>query len=187
MRTMFMKRSGFAAACAAVMLLLGSGEGLADSGVQEAPLFLEGSQQPEASVPLNSLAPLVRRVKPGVVNIYTLSESTADIAVRFITSLCGCIALCGLCGSFGISRPVSALAFIGRNALEIYLIHYLLLSPFRPEVLPEAGTLAGAGTVALNYTITAALSLTAAVLLNKNRILSFVLFGRRTGKIPEKT
>lgn len=40
-----------------------------------APLFVESSGQalPEAEIPLNSLAPLVRRVKPGVVNIYTLS------------------------------------------------------------------------------------------------------------------
>ena len=39
------------------------------------PLFNEGSGAPlpEAEIPLNSLAPLVRRVKPGVVNIYTLS------------------------------------------------------------------------------------------------------------------
>ncbi|MDR0966908.1 MAG: Do family serine endopeptidase [Myxococcales bacterium] len=39
------------------------------------PLFLEsaGAPMPEAEIPLNSLAPLVRRVKPGVVNIYTLS------------------------------------------------------------------------------------------------------------------
>lgn len=52
-----------------------SAQAVTASAHAAAPLFVESpaAALPEAEVPLNSLAPLVRQVKPGVVNIYTLS------------------------------------------------------------------------------------------------------------------
>lgn len=62
------------------MALASPAKALADRSESDATaspgaLFVESQSDalPEAEVPLNSLAPLVRRVKPGVVNIYTLS------------------------------------------------------------------------------------------------------------------
>lgn len=118
-------------------------------------------------------------------NLFSVSESVSGTALRVISSLTGCIAICGLVKSlYTVSiqktRSVgvtSFLVWIGEHSLEIYLSHYFLLCLLRLPEAPALESIKGAALTLANYTITVLLTVITVKALNGNRILRSLLFG----------
>ena len=119
-------------------------------------------------------------------NILKFDDSVKYAALRMIISLTGCIAVCGTLGRIRTdNRGASVLTYTGRHSLEIYLMHYLLLSPLKPETVPKAGTLKALGSVSLNYILTLGITFGIILLLSQNTILQFILFGKKKKNASE--
>ena len=114
------------------------------------------------------------------VNMYTVTDDLQGIAIRAMTSMLGCIALCNLGrrlvetkNSFG-----NLLAWIGQHTLEIYLLHYLLLCPIHiaenPSFAEPIGFLLAVG----NFFLTMLLTVLSVQLLSSSRIVKKFLFGK---------
>ncbi len=84
--------------------------------------------------------------------------------------------ICG--GGYSTTVP-HLLQQAGVHSLELYLIHYLVLTLIKPEILPELQTPMGALLLLFNYALTLGLAAVAAFLLNQNRYLRLILFGKR--------
>lgn len=117
--------------------------------------------------------------------IYALPDSVMAIALRIISSMSGCIAVCGLCK--GLFSNVSArsvgggilLHWCGVHSLEIYLAHYLLLNLLRLGNAPLIGSMTGTGLVLLNYVITVLLTIFAIRVVGTSKILRMALIGNK--------
>ena len=120
-------------------------------------------------------------------NMFRLSDGGMDILLRAGASLAGCVAVCGaiagaISGLSATSRAVRGFAFVGVHSLEIYLIHYLVLCPFKVVPTLALGSVKGALMVAVNFAITVLVSLLLIKLAEPNRVLQFSLFGRLQGR-----
>ena len=118
-------------------------------------------------------------------NIYGLSDGAAGaVIIRAIASFAGCIAIFGL--FYGLKDKIKLknvkefAVWCGIHSLEIYVVHYLILVPFKVSQSLSLMTIEGGTAVALNYFATILLSAVIIVLLNQNSVLRFLLFGKRT-------
>lgn len=111
-------------------------------------------------------------------SLYELTDSVFSIILRAVTSLAGCIAVCGLCKGIFSDKIGGGLAWVGKHSLEVYLTHYLLLSMIKLNRTPVLYSPVGLTLVLVNYIVTVALTALIIMALNKNRILRFVLTGK---------
>lgn len=115
-------------------------------------------------------------------NFYEIGNSGFCIILRAIASLSGCIAVCGLVSKLiPQNRPKMGgglLQYVGVHSLEIYLIHYMLLSMMKAQELPLFGGPQGVLLVALNYVVTMSVAIAIIAAVNTNRVLRIVLFGK---------
>lgn len=113
-------------------------------------------------------------------SLYKMSDGGLGIIMRASTSLAGCIAVCGLCkGIFSDIIGGGILAWIGEHSLEIYLVHYLLLSLIKLEERPVVYSATGIVLVLVNYVITVALAVMLIMVVGKNGVLKFTLTGKK--------
>ena len=114
------------------------------------------------------------------VSLYEMSDGGVAIILRAATSLSGCVAICGLCrGIFSKNGGGGTLTWFGANSLEIYLMHYLLLSLIKMDKTPVLYSPTGLSLVMVNYIITVVSTAMMILVLNKNRVLRFTLTGKR--------
>lgn len=119
------------------------------------------------------------------VHLYALADKGAAVLVRAVSSMTGCIAVCGLCrGVFSGSDANEGLAerslrWCGEHSLEIYLTHNLLLDLLEMSEAPKLGSVQGAALVIGNYVITIALTVIVVKLMNTSKALRLVLFGNK--------
>lgn len=117
--------------------------------------------------------------------IYALSDSVMAVALRIISSMTGCIAVCGLCkGLFSNAPPKKSvgrvlLRWCGVHSQEIYLAHYLLLNLLKLDNVPLMGSITGAGLILLNYTVTVLMTGLTIRIVGTSRILRMTLFGNK--------
>ena len=112
--------------------------------------------------------------------LYEMSDGGFAIILRAVTSMAGCIAVCGLCrGIFSSKIRGGTFAWVGEHSLEVYLTHYLLLSLIKSDKVPTLYSPEGLSLVLVNYVITVALTVMAIVMMNPNAVLSFVLTGKK--------
>ena len=113
--------------------------------------------------------------------LYDLEESVGDILLRFVASVSGCTAICGLVGPLCQKSTKSfwgGIVYIGMHSMEIYLTHYLLLTPInlmavgKPEII---------WIPAVNYLVTIVLCIVTIVLIEQNKILARILYGKGIG------
>ncbi len=113
------------------------------------------------------------------VSLYEMSDGGVAIILRAATSLSGCIAICGLCKGIFSKNGGGTLTWFGANSLEIYLMHYLLLSLIKMDKTPVLYSPTGLSLVMVNYIITVVSTAMMILVLNKNRVLRFMLTGKR--------
>lgn len=114
------------------------------------------------------------------VELYSLSESSVDILIRAATSLFGCIAVCSLISNFANpkNKLLGFLDWAGLHSLEIYLIHGLVLNVLKVEPLLAFSSWQGLVLVASNFIITMIIVFCVTKILNQNKVLNIVLFGK---------
>lgn len=117
--------------------------------------------------------------------IYALPDSIMAIVLRIISSMTGCIAVCGLCKGLFSNVPQNQffggilLRWCGVHSLEIYLTHYLLLNQLKLDYVPLMGSMTGAGLILLNYAVTVLLIILIIGVVSTSRILRMMLFGSK--------
>jgi peptidoglycan/LPS O-acetylase OafA/YrhL len=74
------------------------------------------------------------------------------------------------------------LTWVGVHSLEVYLVHYLLLTIVRPVELPALSSYQGMLTALVNFAVTVTLSVLVIRVLNHSETLQLVLFG----KLPKR-
>ena len=113
--------------------------------------------------------------------LYELSDGGFSIILRVVTSLAGCIAICGLCRGIFSGKNVwgGNLTWFGEHSMEVYLMHYLLLNLIKLDKVPILRNPMGVSLVLANYIITVALTAMVIRVLNRNRALRFVLTGKK--------
>lgn len=104
------------------------------------------------------------------------------IVLRFITSLFGCISIIGLfIGIYSSGNKLLQLVhWSGVYSLEIYLTHYLVLNMIQMTVTPQFGTLEGMRLLAVNYLLTIGMVCLIIKILQRNNILNYLLYAKRT-------
>ena len=104
------------------------------------------------------------------------------IVLRFITSLFGCISIIGLfIGIYSSGNKLLQLVhWTGVYSLEIYLTHYLVLNMIQMTVTPQFGTLEGMRLLAVNYLLTIGMVCLIIKILQRNNILNYLLYAKRT-------
>ncbi len=120
-------------------------------------------------------------------NFYEIGDGIFGIILRAGTSLLGCIAVCGLVGRLFNSKisaekiggGTALLDLAGKYSLEIYLIHYLILSMLKAEKVPIFDTPAGMALTIANYVLTLAVVFVILKLIKKNKTLNMLLFGKK--------
>ena len=117
--------------------------------------------------------------------LYSLADSGMGMILRAVSSLTGCIAICGLCKGLFCSdsiisrRGAAVLCWCGAHSLEIYLTHYLLLSLLKMSETPMAGSIRGTALLLANYVLTLTLTLLAVKAMNTSKALRLALFGNK--------
>lgn len=114
------------------------------------------------------------------ISLYSISDSGMGILVRAFASLTGCIAVCGVISPLFSNNQIGGgpLSWCGIHSLEIYIVHYYFLTLMKPEMMTNASSILGIITIALNYAVTIILTVLVIKLLNTNRILRTLLFGK---------
>lgn len=116
------------------------------------------------------------------VDLYNISDNAFGIGFRAFSSIAGCIAVCGLLKPFFTRNNLSLIGkgfeWIGRNSLEVYVLHVFLLSLLKFEVVPNASTLPGVMLILINYMFTLLLVYVLIKVLQSNRYLRKFLFGK---------
>lgn len=116
-------------------------------------------------------------------NFSAIDDNLTGIMLRIAASLSGSIAVCGL-----ISKSIKKinslkiwkfLSYAGKKSLEIYLMHYLLLSMVRYEPLPKFASPVGILSVMFNYLLTISLTLAVIIVIKQNRILDLIGFAKK--------
>lgn len=112
-------------------------------------------------------------------SLYGMSDRGIDVLIRAITSLSGCIAVCGLCYGIFSEKIGGVLATVGVYSLEIYLTHYLLLNTIKYIPKTVLMSLQGISIVTVNYVITVCLVIFLIKLIEKNSLLTYLLYGKK--------
>ena len=117
-------------------------------------------------------------------HLYALPDNGMAIALRALSSIAGCIAVCGLCnGLFAMTSKNLVggvqLSWCGKHSLEIYLTHYLLLNLVKLAEAPMIGSIQGIVLMAMNYLITVTLTALVVRTSNSNRMLKLILYGNK--------
>ncbi len=117
-------------------------------------------------------------------NFYTDGDSLTMVAVRFIASLSGCVALIGLLCNFTPPRHAdsecNSIQWVGKHSLEIYLCHYLLLTPISIIGNHDLMTLGGITILTVNFILTVILTCGTITVLQRNPVMNYLLFAKRT-------
>ena len=115
---------------------------------------------------------------------YSIGDGISGIILRALTSMMGCIAVCGFISKLVENKPDSEknrgvlLRNVGIHSLEIYLIHYLLLSMVKFDQAPNFGEPAGIMLIVLNYILTVGIAYGVTKLIKRNRVLETFLYGK---------
>lgn len=112
--------------------------------------------------------------------LFYLPDSVTFILIRYIVSLTGCIAICGLSINILKSKYIF-LSKIGRYTLEMYLIHTSVLNlikSIQSEDFYSINDPRGTLIVSVIYVLTVILTIFITKFLSSNRTLRFVLFGK---------
>ena len=113
------------------------------------------------------------------VDLYTIADNLMGIMIRGLSSLSGCVAVCGLVSAFSTKHTGGRyIVWVGQHSLEVYLLHYLLLNQVKLVERPEFNTAMGMGIAAVNYVLTLVLCSLLIELLNRNRVIKRVAFGK---------
>lgn len=112
-------------------------------------------------------------------SLYDMADSGFAVILRAATSLAGCIAVCGLCKGIFSDKIGGQLAWVGEHSLEVYLMHYLLLSLIKLDSTPVLYSPVGLSLVMMNYIITVALTTMIIMALNRNKVMRFALTGKK--------
>ena len=117
-------------------------------------------------------------------HLYALPDNGIAIVLRAISSITGCIAVCGLCKGFfsETAKPLVGGVFLnwcGVHSLEIYLTHYLLLTLLKMTETPITRSIQGTALMLVNYLITVTLTIFVVKLANASRILNLILYGNK--------
>ena len=117
-------------------------------------------------------------------NLYTLPDNGLAIVLRVLSSITGCIAVCGMGkGLFAGCSPKSMwavqLSRCGKHSLEIYLTHYLMLTLLKSSSVPQMKSIQGIGLVTVNYLLTVALTILIVKALSTSKSLKMILYGKK--------
>ena len=107
------------------------------------------------------------------------NSSGMMMALRFVASLFGCIAVIGLLSGIFENGGGKAFAWSGVHSLEIYLTHYLFLNLVTTPI-QSLCSLGGTAILTVNYALTISLVVVIIKLVQQNKQLNFVLYARRT-------
>ncbi len=115
-------------------------------------------------------------------DLYKINDDLGGILLRAVASLAGCAAVCGLCpyspdGVFSVL--CRGIKWVGVHSLEVYTLHYLVLSLCQAQSKPFFWTLEGALLILANYVITLTLCTVIIAFVNRNRWLRFALFAKK--------
>lgn len=115
-------------------------------------------------------------------HLYLLSDSGLSIMLRVVCSLIGCIAVCGLCKGLFYNFSLNSFfgggtAKIGVQATGIYLIHDILLVPFKMEAMPLYQTATGKLLILINWGMTMLLSVITISTLERNKLTKILTLG----------
>ena len=119
-------------------------------------------------------------------SLYEMEDSGFAIILRAAASLAGCIAICGLCKGIFSEKSGGTLAWVGehsrrfflwagKQSLEIYMIHGLLLNVFKSDHIIQFSSIEGYLLTAGNFALTVVLCAAVISLLKQNTILKKVL------------
>lgn len=121
-------------------------------------------------------------------NLFNLPDSGSSIVLRIISSITGCITVCGLCeGLFcavdrvenqRVGKWGEAFQWSGIHSVEIYLGQYLMLNIIRLEEIPLFSTVNGLALSFANFILTMALLVIVILLTNQNKYLRLFLYGK---------
>ena len=112
-------------------------------------------------------------------SLYDLNDSGWNIVLRAGTSLTGCITICGLLQEMTLKGKVlPPFVYVGKNSLEIYLMHYLMLDLVRLAYMPTVSSVTGIILVSMNYLATLTLSILAIQMIGGNSVLKKIAFGK---------
>lgn len=118
-------------------------------------------------------------------NLYNLKDSIFNIVLRAMASITGCIAITGLLKNvfnkqnyLCIKKIMWGVQEIGYHSIEIYVTHYLFLSILHVDQTLKVTSIRGASLWIINYAITIILTTIIVQILNMNKILRFVLYGK---------
>lgn len=122
------------------------------------------------------------------VNLFSLPDSGISIILRILSSLTGCITVCGLCrglfcfvGNAENQRVIKwggGFQWSGIHSLEIYLGQYLMLNIIRLEETPLFSSVTGLALSLANFILTMALLVVVIILTNQNKYLRLFLYGK---------
>lgn len=123
------------------------------------------------------------------VNLFGSPDIGTSVILRVVSSLAGCIAVCGLTKSLmetthSAEKQLFAnrggyLCWAGVHSLEIYLGQYLVLNILKMNELPTFVSIQGLSLTAANFLLTIILLHVIILFTNQNKYLRFVLYGKR--------
>lgn len=124
------------------------------------------------------------------VNLFGLPDNGLSIILRVVSSLTGCIAVCGLSkglvetiqstGNHRFANGGGYFCWAGIHSLEIYLGQYLVLNILKMDELPAFTSIHGLALTLANFLLTMVLLHVIILLTNQNKYLRFVLYGKRS-------
>lgn len=109
------------------------------------------------------------------------ADTPVMITFRFFTSIIGCTAIIGLfTGIFNGGGGISALQWVGKHSLEVYLSHYLLLNLFHMEQMPALMSLSGITLMTVNFLTTVGLTSLLIIMVQHNPVLNYIMYAKRS-------
>lgn len=112
-------------------------------------------------------------------NFYDISDNIFGISIRVITSVLGCIAICGLSKGIENLRRYKFLQWFGLHSLEIYCSHYLFLNIIKINKMQLITNMGGFTGVLMNYIITLIFVTLFVKVIHNNKVLKMLLFAKK--------
>ena len=116
--------------------------------------------------------------------LYDLSDALRDVIIRVVSSLCGCIAVCGLVYKTNERYQLigDGLVWCGSHSLELYVFHHMALNIVMMADKPMFMTPQGLLLTAVNFCLTLVISIFVISILHHSTILKLLLFGKYFSK-----
>ena len=108
------------------------------------------------------------------------ADTPVMIIFRFFTSIIGCITVIGLFTNILNGGGISALLWVGKHSLEVYLSHYLLLNLFHMEQMPALMSLSGITLMTVNFLATVGLTSLLIIIVQHNPVLNYILYAKQS-------